>query len=182
MNLYVVRHGQTDWNIYNKIQGLTDISLNEVGHEQAEQTAKIFKNIDIEFIISSPLERALDTAKHINKYKQTSLIIDERLKERYFGDFEGNSDLSQFNCNINILLDYNKNYNSYKVEPIQDLYKRVAEFLEELKVKYCDKSILLVTHNGIIQVIESILNNHSRQDNLLEMSLNNCEYRRYICQ
>ena len=180
MNIYVVRHGQTDWNIQGKLQGQIDIPLNPIGIKQAKQIAKIFKDISIDFIISSPLSRAFDTANCINITKNLEIITSPKLIERSFGEFEGLDDLSQFNCNIHMLVDYHLNYSLHHVEPIQDLFKRVENFIEELKEKYRDKQILLVTHNGIAQVIESILNNLSKESNLLELGLENCEYRRYF--
>ena len=68
MNLYLVRHGQTDWNIQGRIQGSTDIELNSTGLNQAQKTAELLKNIDFDVIYSSPLKRTVDTAKIINTY------------------------------------------------------------------------------------------------------------------
>ena len=68
-SLYFVRHGETYWNVENKICGATDIALTPLGHEQAVRTAKEIVRSGIRFdeIISSPLIRAADTAKHISK-------------------------------------------------------------------------------------------------------------------
>ena len=70
ITLYVIRHGQTDWNIENRLQGSTDIPLNDVGIKQAQESALKLKNTYFDFIISSPLKRAFETANQVNKYHQ----------------------------------------------------------------------------------------------------------------
>ena len=87
--IYIVRHGQTDWNLLGKVQGKQDISLNEKGREQAALTKKDLDNKEIDLIIVSPLKRALETAEIINKDRNIPMIIDYRIKERDFGEFEG---------------------------------------------------------------------------------------------
>ena len=66
MKIYVMRHGQTDWNLAGKAQGRTDIELNDTGIEQAKQTKKQIDNYKIDLIICSPLKRARKTAEIIN--------------------------------------------------------------------------------------------------------------------
>ena len=63
MKIYVVRHGQTDWNVAGKCQGRTDIELNNTGIEQAKNTKEQLKNYNIDLIICSPLKRAIKTAE-----------------------------------------------------------------------------------------------------------------------
>lgn len=67
MKFYVVRHGQTDWNAEGRIQGKTDIELNETGIEQARQLKELIKDYNIDLIISSPLKRTRKTAEIINE-------------------------------------------------------------------------------------------------------------------
>ena len=75
MKIYVIRHGQTDWNVAGKCQGRTDIELNETGIEQAKQAKEQLKNYNIDQIICSPLKRTRKTAE----------IINERSEERRVG-------------------------------------------------------------------------------------------------
>ena len=89
MKFYIIRHGQTDWNKKGKIQGKTDIELNEEGIEQAREATKKLENCDIDVIISSPLKRARKTAEIINETKNVPIIFKEELEERGFGEFEG---------------------------------------------------------------------------------------------
>lgn len=179
MNIYVIRHGQTNWNVEKKFQGRTNTFLTEVGKQQAQNLAEVFKNIDIDYILCSPLQRAIDTANIINQYKNLDIIIEPKLIERDFGDFEGLNDISNFNCNINKLLDFHLNYSSHHVEPIQSLFDRISLLLSQLKNNFADKNIILSTHDGVVQVIESILNDLPKETNLQLLSLNNCEYRVY---
>ena len=76
MKLYVMRHGQTDWNVAGKIQGSTDIELNETGIKQAEATKEKLLGENIDVIISSPLKRARKTAEIIASGRDIPLIFD----------------------------------------------------------------------------------------------------------
>ena len=71
MKLILVRHGETIWNKENKIQGITDIGLNERGIEQAEKLAYSLQKEELDAIITSPLRRAYDTAQAIGKLRQS---------------------------------------------------------------------------------------------------------------
>lgn len=82
MKIIVIRHGQTYWNAFGKLQGQTDIELNDVGMQQAEKTGKLIKNENIDLIITSPLKRAKKTAELINKNFKVPIIEDNRLIER----------------------------------------------------------------------------------------------------
>lgn len=179
MKLYVVRHGQTNWNVENRFQGQIDTELTDVGKQQAQKLSEKLKNIDFDLILSSPLKRAIDTANIINQYKQSKILIEPKLIERSFGDFEGLKDISMYDCNINKLLDYNLNYSLHNVEPIQSLFERVKLLLSSVEERFPNKTILLSTHGGIIQVLESILKNLPKETDLQSLSLNNCEYRVY---
>ena len=89
MTFYVLRHGQTDWNVQMRLQGSTDIPLNETGRVQAHVAAKILTTEGITKIIASPLSRALETARIVGVAAGIEPIIDDRLIERNFGQFEG---------------------------------------------------------------------------------------------
>lgn len=89
MEILLTRHGQTEWNLLKKVQGKADIELNEKGIQQAEETRDFLKNEKIDLILCSPLKRALQTAEIINQGRNIRMIIDERVSERDFGEFEG---------------------------------------------------------------------------------------------
>lgn len=86
----LVRHGQTDWNFQEIIQGREDIPLNEVGKKQASQSAAALQAEAWDIIISSPLIRAQETAKEIAEATGLqSILLDERFVERNFGEASG---------------------------------------------------------------------------------------------
>ena len=180
MNLYVIRHGQTDWNVAGLYQGHTNIPLNSTGIGQASVLYEKLKNINFDIVLSSPLSRAYDTAKICLSDRNISIQIDNSLIERSFGDLEGFSPSDFADCNNDLLLDYSINYSGHNVEPIQDLFKRVHSFLDDLLLKYPNKSVLLATHNAITIAIECYFNNISKNTKLIDLALKNGEYRHYV--
>lgn len=87
--LIIMRHGQTDWNVENRFQGHTDIPLNATGRGQVARAASILGTQDIDHIISSDLQRALDTASAVAAVKNLRVIPDQRLRETHCGSWEG---------------------------------------------------------------------------------------------
>ena len=153
MYLYVVRHGETIWNKENKVQGLTDIPLSEKGIKEAKELREIVRNLNIDVVISSPLIRARKTAEIIIE-NRLPVNTDDRIKERDWGFNEGaNIDsVDRHDC-WDVILNTNVNY----VEKIQDFMYRVSSFLEDIKVKYKDKNVLIVTHSAVSRVIHYLL-------------------------
>ena len=171
MNIYVVRHGQTDWNIQGLVQGLTDIELNLTGIEQGNEVAEQLKNINFVAIYSSPLKRTIETAKLINKYHNKNIIADKRIVERCFGNFEGTNGLK----NKFDYWDYKLNLNDNNVESVKILFKRIKDFLLEIYEIYKDtnSNILLVTHGGTAIAINAVINDIT--DDLFSLGMKNCE-------
>ena len=89
MELYVLRHGTTDWNKAHKRQGRSDIPLDEEGRKLAEEVGKGMKDIHFDMCFSSPLKRAVETAELVLEGRGIRIITDPRLLEVGFGDFEG---------------------------------------------------------------------------------------------
>lgn len=184
MKMYVVRHGETDWNSIGKLQGQTDVELNDTGRNQALQTSNLIKDEKIDFIFSSPLKRTLETASIINKNFNVPIIKEKRLIERCWGRSEGltKAEIKEM-IKVNPLLgefwNYNKNIKSNDVECVQDFCKRVYEFLDEVKEKYKDKTILLVTHGGVSRPIESYCMHRSIETVNETKGLKNCEIKKY---
>ena len=180
MNLIIVRHGETNWNLNNLILSKTDEELNEKGIDQAETIAKKLEKEKIDLIICSPLKRTRQTANIINKNK-IPIIYDERIIERDFGEFEG---LKVFDSKFNIkeFWDYEKNINYLKAENVQDFYNRIFDFLGDIIQKYKDKNVLLVSHAAVSAVTNCYFTEIPKQnvELLFDMVLDNCEYRKYI--
>lgn len=180
MELYVVRHGQTDYNTKKVFQGHIDIPLNEVGEKQAQETALKFKDIDIDIILVSPLKRTVQTAKYITEITGVPITIEERIIERYFGNMEGHQNREDWN--IKMMLDYEKNYDIENIEPIQTLFERIYNFLDEITERYKDKKVVLVTHAAVSQPIECYFNGMPTVGNFEHfepLTLKNCEVRKY---
>ena len=89
MEIYIVRHGQTVWNIEKRLQGRSDIPLTQKGIDLAVETGENLKDTEFDIIYSSPLQRALCTAKAIRGTRDIEIRTDDRLKELSFGDYEG---------------------------------------------------------------------------------------------
>lgn len=86
---YIFRHGETDWNKERRCQGHTNIALNETGRRQAMELAHKLLDFPLEIIVSSDLERALNTGNTVAEKKGIPLIIDHRLREMSYGEAEG---------------------------------------------------------------------------------------------
>ena len=87
--LIIMRHGQTDWNVENRFQGHTDIPLNAIGRAQVARAASILGTQDINYIISSDLQRAYDTATAVAAVKKLAVVKDSQLRETHCGSWEG---------------------------------------------------------------------------------------------
>ncbi len=87
--LIVWRHGNTDWNASNRVQGQTDVALNALGRQQAVDAADLLIKLKPDAIVSSDLQRAADTAAALAALSGLSISYDKRLRERYFGAWQG---------------------------------------------------------------------------------------------
>jgi broad specificity phosphatase PhoE len=157
MKLYILRHGETDANARGIVQGWLDTELNEKGLAQAVEAAAIFDK-PIDAIYSSDLKRAVRTAEEFrNLHKEAPYFQDSRIRERNFGDAAGTHrdehDWEQF-------WSLESRSTIPNAETTNDFTKRVADFLDELKKKPY-KSVLIVTHGGVLNRIQTILDpNH----------------------
>lgn len=170
MKLYIVRHGQTDWNARKIMQGNTDVPLNQVGREQAINIQESLTNEVIDVCISSPLKRAYETASIICNNK-VDIETDIRLEERDLGELEGKSvDL----YNSKMYWDYSLNSNEKGVENIQDLFSRVTSFYDDLKQKYSDETILIVAHGAVVRALHFVINGYNEDTRFLKFDVPNC--------
>lgn len=168
--IYFTRHGQTVWNVENKICGITDIALTEKGHQQAERLGDIIKNggYEIDEILCSPLIRAHDTARHISEKTGIPLRVEPRLVEQCFGKFEGTA------RNGEEFLEAKRNFiDSYDGgETMMKLAQRIYNLLDELKND--EKVYLLVAHNGISRVVKSYFCDMENAE-YARFGIDNCE-------
>ena len=171
MEIFITRHGQTDWNVEKKMQGRTDIELNNKGIEQAYHAKEKLKNKKIDLIICSPLKRAKKTAEIISNY-EIPVIVDSRIIERDFGEFEG---LSKEEFDSSSFWNYSLDCHYDKAESVQQLLNRVYNFLDEYKEIYEKKDVLIVTHAGVIPAICSYFKGIPKNNNLFCYHFKTCE-------
>lgn len=155
MKLLLARHGQTDWNLAGRFQGHGDIPLNELGLKQAKAMKLRLENETIDFIYSSDLCRAVETARIISE-ETIQVQTDSRLREVNFGDWEG--------------LTYTEIQKKYPAElaawekdvfhnappggeTLEQLAGRAKVILTKLSTHQENRTILLVTHGGMIKVL-----------------------------
>lgn len=157
---FIARHGITEWNKRGIIQGHTDIDLAEEGVFQAQELARLLKEVSFSRIISSDLLRAKNTAKVIADDKHLTLETSPQLRERYWGQWEGKSfsDLKMklgeaFNLVIHHLNDMDQSSiaDLKDVESIPQAMSRTVPFLKEIAAKHPGESILILTHGGILK-------------------------------
>ncbi|UOG08642.1 histidine phosphatase family protein [Bacillus altitudinis] len=141
----LVRHGETDWNAAKRIQGRTDIPLNDTGKWQAEQTGLYLKNAHWDVVISSPLSRAKETAHLILQHVHAPLVIMDDFIERDYGDAEGMSFEERQK------LFPNKQYPN--MEPLSALQDRMLEGIEKVRATYPDQRVLIVAHGAAIHAL-----------------------------
>ena len=176
MEILMVRHGQTDWNVEKKVQGKADIELNENGIEQAKITSEKLKDRKIDVIISSPLKRAKQTAEIINQKLNCPIYIEEGIAERDFGEFE-----SEYKNEFDFegFWSYEKNLKYDKAENIRDFFERIYNALDNIIEKYNDKNVLIVSHGGVSRVVNCYFNGIPNKDNIISLGLRNCEVAQY---
>lgn len=171
-NLYFIRHGQTVWNVENKICGATDIELTALGHEQAIETGKKILELGIKAdeILYSPLVRAKDTALHISEITGIPATCEPRLKEQCFGIWEGTPrDGQEFK------LAKQSFCNNYETgESMLKLAQRIYNLLDDIIADPEQKTYILVAHNGIARVVQSYFNNMSNEE-YAAFGVKNCE-------
>lgn len=152
MRLYLVRHGETLLNQKKCYYGHLDAELNPRGRKQAKLLGKYFSQIPLDYVISSPLKRAVDTARCIIGDRELTIDTDERLMEQNFGIFEGRTMQE-------ICLEYpeeweawNKNFSKHCIsggESFFDVRQRIDSFLKDCRKKY-EGNILITAHKGTL--------------------------------
>lgn len=158
--LYIVRHGTTEWNKQGRIQGLTDIELSEEGRAQARELAQSFSTVPFAAVISSDLQRAYQTAEIIGQGLQLPVETKVTLRERSWDTWEGwlVDDLRR---------QYSEIFDSYiqnptqekpvdlpgiaKVETYRQVMQRVIPCLQEIARCYPGQKVLIISHGGVLK-------------------------------
>jgi len=171
MNLIVIRNTEAPSNVNYIVGGRSEESLTERGIMQAKELRKKLEQMNYDVIITSPVNRAVETAKIIN-YKNISIIKDERITERDSGDL--------------LLKDRNlvnkTEWNSMKklrtkdnAETLLALVNRTNEFIEEIRKKYKNETVLIVTHNSICRALWMIKNEKEKSKEEINSFYHNSE-------
>lgn len=153
--LYLVRHGQTDWNVSRTIQGQLDIPLNKKGEEQAEELRRELESIHFDALFSSDLIRAKRTAELLNMERELAIETTVALRERLFGNYQGKK-MDEAHEKLYHLLE---NYKSHphliesRVETNEMMVSRALTFIREISVAYPGQTVLLVTHGGLMRTL-----------------------------
>lgn len=155
---YLIRHGETEWNVKHLMQGHTDIPLNKKGELQAKEIAKKLRQIRFDAAFSSDLIRAKKTAEIITLEKKITVKTTKVLRERYFGRLEGKSWTDEsgelktlWHRLANLTDEERRIHNLENVENNDDLMNRFIPFIRELAIAYRGKNVLIVSHGGIIR-------------------------------
>ena len=169
--VYIVRHGETDANLYNMIQGQTDVPLNESGLKQAELVGRRLRNFPFDVIYSSDLSRALITAKSIAGDRE--VITTKELREWNLGAWQGKylSDIAvEFAEEYNLFKTRSADFRPTDGESVKEFKIRAENFMEHIAKKHPGKTILCVSHGGFLR---SILANVMNLDNYTDARADN---------
>lgn len=171
MKIYIIRHGETDWNVTRQLQGATDIPLNEKGVALAQVTAEGLADIPFDCVFTSPLMRAKETAKIIMRERQIPLIEEERIKEISFGIYEGLScSKEHYTVPDPDFMNFFRHPEKYippeGAETIDSLCERTTAFLREIAENkdYENKTILISTHGAATKGLLSSLTITDKKD------------------
>lgn len=155
--LYLVRHGQTDWNAMQKVQGHSDIALNSEGENQAKSLGKQLGHISFDAVFSSDLVRAKKTAELALLEKNIVVQTTEVLRERFMGELEGahrdeflrlerlRGDLTKEQRLVHRLVP--------SMESEEEVIARVITYLREIAVAYSGKTVLMVSHGAVMRIL-----------------------------
>lgn len=161
MKIYLTRHGETEWNKELRMQGWKNSNLTEKGIEDAKSLGKHLKNIDFDLIYSSPLKRALDTAKYIRGIKDTKIVINENFKEMNFGLWEGMNEeelTKQYPKEYEIFLQKPQLFKPFGGETFIEFVQRVEKGLYDVIDSNSNTdNILIVAHAVVIKAIMKIV-------------------------
>lgn len=159
----IIRHGYSKSNEYGRFIGQTDVALSERGKIQAEQTAKyLYGHYSIDFIYSSPLQRAYQTAVPLSNYFHLPIQIETDLQEINGGAWEGKlpeellklyrDDYTLWLSNIGVA-------RCTQGENMQEVQNRALKLLSKIANKHEDKTIAIITHAGVIRALQCFWNN-----------------------
>lgn len=168
--IYLVRHGQTEWNKLSKVQGRTDIELSKRGVLQAKQLAKRLSEENIDVIYSSSLKRALKTAEIIAEVKNCSINKSDKYQEICLGPWEGltiNEIKESYGEHFRLYREDPSNFSLPGAETFLELSERTYNSIMEIVCTHVGKSILIVSHGtaikaALIRILDIDIKNYTK--------------------
>ncbi|NMM65797.1 histidine phosphatase family protein [Clostridium sp. P21] len=168
MKIYITRHGETEWNKEFRMQGWKNSNLTEEGIENAKKLGKYLKDLEFDLIYTSPLKRAVDTAKYIRGEKNTKIVINEDFKEMNFGLWEGmtaNELINRYPKEYENFLQRPQLFKSFGGENFEEFVQRVKRGLYSIieNNNTCD-NVLVVAHAVVIKAVSKIVKGYGIED------------------
>lgn len=155
--IYLTRHGQTEWNLEKRLQGRGNSPLTKFGIERAKELSERMREIKIDKIYTSPIERAYKTAEILKGEKEIPLIIEENLMEMNFGEFEGQimEEIMEANpsWNMNLIMQGNTEMRAPNGETLQEVRNRVKMGMDKIILENEGKDILIVAHGITLKAL-----------------------------
>jgi probable phosphoglycerate mutase len=158
--LIVWRHGNTDWNASGRVQGQTDVPLNDLGRQQAVDAAELLVRLRPDAIVSSDLRRAADTAAALGALTGLPVRHDDRLRERYFGPWQGRlmAEVSELRADEYARWAAGADVIGDDIETLDDMGKRMADALQDAAALAPGGTVVVATHGasarqGVLQLL-----------------------------
>jgi broad specificity phosphatase PhoE len=154
INLFLVRHGQTEWNLEGRYQGITNTKLTQEGKKQVKLAAKYLSRVNFSGFYSSPIGRTIETAEAFKKVLNRDYQIKENLKEMNFGKWEGlkfDDIISRYSMDFNNWIKNPFDNPPTGGESFNDIIERGSREIDNiLNENEDDSNVLLITHGGFI--------------------------------
>ena len=168
MKLYVFRHGTTDWNQLKRLQGNSNTELNEKGRELARITSEAIKDIRFDYIFSSPLDRAYETAQILRGDRDVEIVKDERLIEISFGADEGVL-IEKRSPGCHWFFDDPEKYvPTDGGETLESLFARTRDFIDSVLVplskEHPDANVMISGHGAMNKGLAAYLCHRSKKE------------------
>ena len=158
--VYIVRHGETEWNIKRLLQGHSDSPLTKLGKQQAKELRKKLQNINFDAVFSSDAPRAQRTAQIIMLERKLAIVTTELLREKNYGEHEGKSieiyhqELKKHLEEYENLSDAQKwTYKFPSIETDEEAVGRIITYIREISVAYSGQTVLLVSHGTVMRLL-----------------------------
>lgn len=154
--IILIRHGETEWNSQQRMQGHSNSDLSEVGRGQIQALGELMKNVSFDHIYSSDSLRTSQTAEAITQYSGHTLQFDQRIREKNLGVFEGltSTEAKERHPEVyRLFKTAGANYVIDEGESTQQLLERALEFIEEIRLRHPQERVVMVTHGGVVRVL-----------------------------